>query len=114
MVVIWTGRGYWGVLLPFVFVVVVGMVGDLTFPLLLDDNAWVYGIAVLAAAAANFPIARRWNGTEWLRPWDLAGSLRRRSSAQHTIFAMPLELWSIPLAGIGIWTIVANLPGAAH
>jgi hypothetical protein len=114
MVFVWTGRGYWGVLLPVLFVWVLGMVANLSVPLLIDNNAWVYGVAVIVAAGANFAIARRWNGTEWLKPWDVRGMLLRRRRAEHTIFAMPLELWSIPLIAIGVWVIVTNLPGATR
>jgi hypothetical protein len=110
MVFIWTGRGFWGVLFPVLFAWLIGMVIDMGFgTVVLDNNAWVYGVAVLVAAAANWAIGRRWNGTSHLRPWDIRGELQRRRI--HTIFSMPMELWSFPLAVIGVWLIVTNLPG---
>jgi hypothetical protein len=75
----------------------------------LEANGWVYGVAVLAAAAANWIVGRRWNGTEHLKPWDIKGALRFRRD--HTLFNAPMELWSFPLAVLGVWLIATNLPG---
>lgn len=110
MVFFWSGRGFWGVVLPILFPWVVGMVVDQGFgSQVLETNGWVYGVAVLAAAIANWFVGRRWNGTEHLRPWDIKGELRFRRP--HTVFNAPMELWSYPLAVLGVWLIVSNLPG---
>ena len=110
MVFFWTGRGFWGVVFPILFPWVVGMVLDQGLGSeVLEANGWVYGVAVLAAAVANWMVGRRWNGTEHLRPWDIKGELRFRR--EHTVFNAPMELLSYPLVVIGVWLIVSNLPG---
>jgi hypothetical protein len=110
MVFFWTGRGFWSVLFPILFSWVLGMLINLGLgPSVLEANAWIYGVAVLAAAGANWVVGRRWNGTIHLRPWDIPGALRFRR--EHTVFNAPMELWSFPLAIVGVWMIVANLPG---
>jgi len=111
MLFVWTGRGFWTVAFPVLFPWVVGMLLDRALGSeVLEANGWVYGVAVLAAAAANWVVGRRWNATEHLRPWDIQGELRCR--CPHTVFNAPMELWSYPLAVLGVWLIVTNLPGA--
>ena len=105
MVFVWTGRGYWGVLFPILFLSVIGMavsfgLGEAT----LDNNSWIYGVALLGSAIANWAYGRRWNGTEGLRPWDFKSLMRR--ARPHRVFVWPMELWSIPLALFGVWLIV--------
>ena len=113
MVFIWTGRGYWGLLFPILFCFLLGVVMSRAFGQpAVDANGWMFGVAVLVAAAVNWAVGRRWNGTTSLRPWDIRGTLLRRRRMEHTIFSAPMELWSIVLVIAGIWTILANLPGA--
>jgi hypothetical protein len=115
MLFVWTGRGFWGLLLPILFCIVLGMV--LT-PLLGENfvyaNGWIFGFAVFAAAIANWAFGRRWNGTASLRPWDIRGILMRRRRMEHTIFSAPMELWSIVLVVVGVWVILVNLPSLHH
>ena len=113
MVYVWTGRGYWGLLFPALFCFLLGMIATtLLGRPAVDANGWMFGVAVLAAAPVNWVIGRRWNGTAWLRPWDVRGALRRR--VEHTIFAAPMELWSIVLVVVGVWLVAANLPEAGR
>jgi hypothetical protein len=110
MLFVWTGRGFWAVAFPVLFAWVVGMMCDRTLGgEVLEANGWVYGVAVLAAAAANWIAGRRWNGTEHLKPWDFKGELRVRRD--HTLFNAPMELWSYALVLLGVWLIATNLPG---
>ena len=112
MVLVWTGRGFWAALFPILFVFMLGMVGDVAFGgAMLETHSWLYGVAVIASAFVTWTCGRRWNGTIGLRPWDLDAMLRRRRD--HTVFALPMELWAIPTVLIGVWMIVANLaPGS--
>jgi hypothetical protein len=108
MIFIWTGRGFWTALFPILFLGVVGMgvsfaLGERT----LDANPWIFGVALLGAAVANWAYGRRWNGTEGLKPWDVKAALRYRRL--HRVFGLPMELWSAPLAAFGVWIIVASL-----
>ncbi|HEX3915885.1 MAG TPA: hypothetical protein VHW60_01000 [Caulobacteraceae bacterium] len=108
LVLIWTGRGYWAALFPIVFLGVLGMAVTFTFgEATLDANAWIYGVALIAAAFATWVCGRRWNGTTGVKPWDLRTLFRRRRP--HRVFALPMELWSAPLAFSGVWIVVASL-----
>jgi hypothetical protein len=107
-VFVWTGRGFWALLFPILFVFVLGMVCDLTFgEAVLDSHTWLYGVAVVAGAFATWVCGRRWNGTTGLKPWDFGAMVRRRR--EHRAFALPMELWAAPTLLIGVWMIAANL-----
>jgi hypothetical protein len=110
MVIIWTGRGFWAALFPILFVGVLGAAVNYSLgESVLDANDWIYGVALIAAAVATWFYGRRWNGKTSLKAWDFRGMLRRRGP--HRMFALPMELWSLPLAILGVWLIVSNPPG---
>ena len=108
LVLIWTGRGFWAALFPILALGVLGLAVNYTFgEPTLDSNRWIYGVALIGAALANWFYGRRWNGTAGLRPLDVRSLMRRRRP--HRVFGLPMELWSIPLALGGCWVIVASL-----
>jgi len=108
IIIIWKGRGYWAFLFPILFLGVLGLFVSLTFgERRLDDNPWIYGVALLGAAAATWAFGRRWNGTERLKPWDIRGAMRYRR--HHTMFALPMEFWAAPLALFGAWVLISGI-----
>ncbi len=99
IVFVWTGRGFWTaatmVGIPGAVAAVMTLSGhEATF----DSHAAILGVSLLGAAVVNWFVGRRWN----------AGRLKGRR-ARHTIFLLPMEYWSAPIALWGCYLIGREL-----
>jgi hypothetical protein len=100
-------------LFPILFVGVLGALVNYAFgESVLGANDWVYGVALLASAAAIWFYGRRWNGKTSLRAWDFHAMLRHRGP--HRLFALPMEIWAAPVALVGVWVVVGWLIDRQH
>lgn len=110
MVFWWTGRGF----LSLLFLIgVVGLFGAcVTFAIgetAFDANPWLWGVALLLAAAVN------WFGGSWINRKALARP-RARGILGRLIYrtpnrflSLPMEDWSIPTALGGLALVVSGL-----
>lgn len=112
--VIWSG---WGILTVLITALVCGTVSVAGAALLatMGYQGWTglaFGLGLLAAAAVNWWVGRRLNGGPGRVLTDQATGqtvvLRRR----HSLFFIPMQWWSVPLAIAGALMVLstATLP----
>ncbi len=102
--VIWSG---WGILTVLITALVYGTVSaaGAALPGTTGQQGWTdlaFGLGLLAAAAVNWWVGRRLNGGPGRVLTDQATGqtviLRRR----HSLFFIPMQWWSVPLAIAGV------------
>ncbi|TAL34373.1 MAG: hypothetical protein EPN98_10370 [Phenylobacterium sp.] len=105
----WTERGFLSLLFLIGVVglfgaVVTGVAGDAAF----EQQPWLWGIAWLLAAAANWIGGARLNRSP-INP--LRGKVRDRLTyrARNRFLSFPMEVWSAPAALLGAVLIIQGL-----
>ncbi len=107
--VIWSG---WGILTVLIAALISGTfaVGGVSLFDMAGLHRWSglpFGLGLLAAAAVNWWIGRRLNSTPGRMLTDQATGqtvvLRRR----HSLFFIPMQWWSVPLAIAGVLMLLA-------
>ncbi len=117
--VIWSG---WGILVVVIAVVVGGSVTAAATMLLtaagLGSLAGLgFAAGLLAAAAANWWAGRRLNGGPGRVLLDQAAGRTVVLRRTHSLFFIPMQWWSVPLAAAGLIALLASVlnpggPGA--
>ena len=106
MVFWWTGRGYFALL---TLIGIYGLFGAIaTYSLgetFLDRHAWVWGIGMLVAAYATWLVGCRINRKARSLPQNQSVIRRILYKARHRFMGLPMESWSIPAAGLGVFLL---------
>lgn len=115
--IIWSG---WGVLVVVILVVVgggvaglVGAAGTLLGPAMQSHIAGVgIGLGGLAAAAVNWWTGRRLNGGTGRVLLDPATGQQVVLRRTHSLFFIPMQWWSVPIAVMAAFLLLAGLFGS--
>jgi hypothetical protein len=100
----WTGRGYSTI----VIVVAAAVVFEvLRAALNLPEGLWVFGVALLGAAGANWVVGRRLNRKSLAKVRSQGVRERLIYRARHKFMSLPMETFSIILAVAGVAVLVA-------
>lgn len=104
----WTGKGYLMPVILFAVLTAFGIALQAGRPLL-DDAPWIWGLAFVSAAGANWHVGRKQNA----KKLSAVRSSRLRDRlvypARNRFMSLPFETWSIPLAVGGIAAICYSL-----
>jgi hypothetical protein len=79
----------------------------------LPEGSWVFGLALLGAAVANWVIGRRFNEKSLakVRSHRIREKLLYR--ARHKFMSLPMETFSVIIAGAGVAILIAAISGIA-
>ena len=104
----WTGQGYRSILIVAAAAILLELVRA---ALRLTDGAWVFGLALLCAAAANWKIGRKLNNKSLRKVRSNRIRDRLLYRARHKFMSLPMETFSIGLAGAGAALLIAWVSG---
>ena len=110
MIVWWTGRGFATLLIVIASMIVVELARAI---LKLPDGLWVFGLALLGAAIANWMIGRRLNERSLAKVRSFRLRERLLYRARHKFMSLPMETFSIILAIAGAGAVIAALSGSS-
>ena len=102
----WTGKGY----LTIWIVVASAILFELaraTFQL--PDGAWVFGLALLGAAVANWLIGRKFNRKSFAKVRSTRIKERLLYRARHKFMSLPMETFSALLGVVGLAVIAGAI-----
>jgi hypothetical protein len=95
----WTGRGY----LTIWVVVASAILFELARAAFgLPDGVWVFGLALLGAAAANWTIGRKFNKKSFAKVRSTRLKERLLYRARHQFMSLPMETFSVLLGAAGL------------
>lgn len=94
----WTGRGYSTILVVVVSLMLFELI---TRALDLPDGLWVFGSALLGAAAANWVIGRKLNRRSLAKVRSHRLRERLIYRARHKFMSLPMETFSVVIALTG-------------
>ena len=99
----WTGRGYSTILIVIASMIVFEVARA---ALNLPDGVWVFGLAMLGAAAVNWFVGQKLNRKS--RAKVRSNQLRKKLlyRARHKFMSLPMETFSIIIAAIGVLVLV--------
>ena len=97
----WTGRGYTTVLIWMLTMTAFGIMLAAGQPIL-QDRPWFWGLAFLSAAGLNWHFGSRLNQKSLRKARPVGLQQRLLYRARHRFMSMPMETFSIILAGAGI------------
>ena len=104
----WTGRGYSTILI----VVAAAILFELVRATLnLPDGAWVFGIALIAAAFANWFLGRKFNRKSLAKVRSVGLRQRLIYRARAKFMSVPMETFSLVIAAAGVAVLVADAAG---
>jgi hypothetical protein len=102
----WTGKGY----LTIWIVVASAIVFEFARAALrLPDGVWVFGLALLAAAAANWAIGRKFNRKSFAKVRSPHLKERLLYRARHKFMSLPMETFSVLLGAAGVAVIAGSV-----
>ena len=102
----WTGRGYSTILV----VVAALVMFELSRKALnLPEGLWVFGAALLGAAAANWVIGRKFNRKSLAKVRSHRVRERLIYRARHKFMSLPMETFSVIIAVAGLAMFVAAI-----
>jgi hypothetical protein len=102
----WTGRGYSTILI----VVAAAVLFELLRAVLkLPEGLWIFGLALLGAAAANWVIGRKLNRKSLAKVRSDRIRERLMYRARHKFMSLPMETFSVIIAVAGVAVLVAAL-----
>lgn len=99
----WTGRGYSTILIVLGSMILLELVRAV---LGLPDGLWVFGVAMLGAAAANWTLGRELNKKALLKVRSSRLRERLFYRARHKFMSLPMETFSVLIAAVGIGVLV--------
>jgi hypothetical protein len=94
----WTGRGYSTILVVVMSLMLFELI---TRALGLPDGPWVFGSALLGAAAANWVIGRKLNRRSLAKVRSHRVRKRLIYRARHKFMSLPMETFSVVIALMG-------------
>ena len=100
----WTGHGYRTILIVVAATVVFEV---LRAALSLPEGAWVFGVALLAAAVANWLYGRKLNRKSLAKVRSLRIRERLVYRARNRFMSLPMETFSVVIAAAGLAVLVA-------
>jgi hypothetical protein len=98
-IVWWTGRGYYTVPILVASMVVFELARA---ALHLPDGFWVFGFALVGAAAANWVAGRKLNRQSLKKVRTHPVRERLIYRARHKFMSVPMETFSVPMAAAGL------------
>jgi hypothetical protein len=102
----WTGRGYSTILI----VVAAAVLFELLRAVLkLPEGLWIFGLALLGAAAANWVIGRKLNRKSLAKVRSDRIRERLMYRARHKFMSLPMETFSVIIAVAGVAVLVAAI-----
>lgn len=103
----WTGRGYSTILI----VVAAAVLFELVRAALgLPEGIWVFGLALLGAAAANWVIGRKLNHRSLAKVRSHRVRQKLIYRARHRFMSLPMETFSLIIAAAGVAVLLTTLP----
>jgi hypothetical protein len=102
----WTGKGYltiWVVVASAILFELVRM------GFRLADGPWVFGLALLGAAAANWMIGRKFNSKSFSKVRSSRLKERLLYRARHKFMSLPMETFSVLLGTAGLVVIASTI-----
>jgi hypothetical protein len=102
-VVWWTGRGYYTIPILVASMVVFEIARAV---LRLPDGFWVFGFALIGAAAANWFAGRKLNRQSLTKVGTHRVRERLIYRARHKFMSVPMETFSIPMAVAGVAVLI--------
>ena len=102
----WTGRGYGTILIVVAAAIALEL---LRAALNLPEGLWVFGVALLVAAVANWVIGRKFNRKSLAKVRSHRLRERLIYRARHKFMSLPMETFSIVLAGVGVAVLVVEI-----
>lgn len=104
----WTGKGYLTPIILVVTLIIFAVILKIGSSFLTDRDAF-WGAALLVSAVANWVVGRRLNA----RKLDAVRSTRIKDRlfyrARNKFMSIPFETFSIFIAILGVWLIVADI-----
>jgi hypothetical protein len=100
----WTGRGYSTILIVVASIVLLQL---LRMVLGLPNGLWVFDVAMLGAAAANWTIGRKLNRKALLKVRSNRARERLFYRARHKFMSLPMQTFSVMIAAVGMAVLAA-------
>ncbi len=102
----WTGKGYQTIWIVLASAIMFELVRA---ALKLPDGMWVFGLALLGAAVANWFVGRKANRKSLAKVRTHRIKERLLYRARHKFMSLPMETFSVVLATAGIGVLVAGV-----